>query len=253
MNDPARVPLSKAEQDALVVKNMPLVHHYAKQAHNSLEYEDRVSEGALGLIRAAADFDPANGCSFGTYASWWIKAFIFRAVNNNLGARSSRTAKIYTGLRRVIHEAELLGIEPSNEYVAKRLDVTADMVAKIRGHVLMGMVRIDSMGMERKRSEEQGGDYWLTRFGLVNYDSPELHAIDRNEQATKAASIRIVMRGLKHREREVVMRRYLCDEGETLQEIGTDWGVSRERVRQVEADALAKIRRGLERLRKVAK
>lgn len=249
MNALAPTRLTKPEQDALVVANLPLVRHIASQFHGRVDFDDLVGWGYVGIVRAAADYSPERGIKFSSYAGWWIRAFMLRAIADDMGMSSNgRYRKVFFGLRRAIADLEATGADASDEAVAAKIGVDVVAVQMLRAHLIMGEVRLDARKIH-DRDDEAAVDHLLLRYGLVAGDNPEAFAIAHNEHVNRVARIRIAMRGMNHREREVVQRRHLVDDPETLQEIGTDWGVSRERVRQIEVKALRKLKRGMERLK----
>lgn len=215
---------------------------------------DLIQEASLGLMKAADKFDPDRGVRFSTYAVWWIKAGVQDYVMRNwsmvrTGSTSSQKA-LFFNLRRIQakleREAGARG-EPSNRHLL-RLRVAAEM----------GVPLADVEMMEGRLS---GSDYSLNALQTAGEDSREwIEALeDEGLQAAEAVAdahdaellrgwLWCALQGLSARERYIVAERKLKDGGRTLESLGTELGLSKERVRQLEAAAFAKMRRSLESL-----
>jgi len=228
----------------LVEANMRLVINIAKGYHCSMiPFEDLVQEGAIGLMTACERYDPNKGYRFSTYATHWIRQAISRAIDNK--SRAIRVPAHVSETLRKLERArgELLretGIEPTVEQLASRVGVSQ---RKAASYMQAGL---DPVSLDMLVGEEEN----TTLASLLNDKmaaDPEDEVIRREVEA----EIHMVLNQLTDRER-MVMRRRLGFDGEdtrVLQDIGTEMNLSRERVRQIEAQALKKIRRSSPKLR----
>jgi RNA polymerase sigma-32 factor len=213
---------------------------------------DLIQEASLGLMKAADKFDPDRGVRFSTYAVWWIKASIQDYVMRNwsmvrTGSTSSQKA-LFFNLRRVQakleREASLRGEtldgHQLREMIAHEIGVPLADVEMMEGR-LSG----SDFSLNATQSSEDEGREWID----VLEDEGE-QAAERVETAHDAARLRgwlvTAMKGLNKRERFIVAERKLREEPRTLESLGDELGLSKERVRQLEAAAFAKMRRSLE-------
>jgi RNA polymerase sigma-32 factor len=215
---------------------------------------DLIQEASLGLMKAADKFDPDRGVRFSTYAVWWIKASIQDYVMRNwsmvrTGSTSSQKA-LFFNLRRVQakleREAGARG-EPSNRHLL-RLRVAAEMGVPLADVEMMeGRLSGSDYSLNATQKADEDGREWIEAL-----EDEGLQAADTVEVAHDAELLRgwlwRALQELSARERYIVVERKLKDGGRTLESLGTELGLSKERVRQLEAAAFAKMRRSLESL-----
>ena len=233
-----RLARGTAAKEHMISSNTRLVVSIAKKyANRGLGFQDLVMEGCTGLIRGAEKFDHTRGFKFSTYAHWWIRQAITRAI-----ADHSRTVRLPVHLFELLtrikkREEELtlvLGRGPSLEELAAVMKMTPE---KIR---LIQTTAANPLSMEAPvKSEDAEGD----TLG----DTLEVDAGDPDESAGQlylSEDVEGILGTLTYREREVLRLRYGISDGEckTLEEVGVVFRVTRERIRQIEAKALRKLR-----------
>jgi RNA polymerase sigma-32 factor len=213
---------------------------------------DLIQEASLGLMKAADKFDPDRGVRFSTYAVWWIKASIQDYVMRNwsmvrTGSTSSQKA-LFFNLRRVqaklereaSQRGEALDQHQLRQMVAAEVGVPVADVEMMEGR-LSG----SDYSLNATQSTDEDGREWIDAL-----EDEGQQAAERIEEAHDGARLRgwlvKAMQGLNARERYIVAERKLKDEGRTLESLGEELGLSKERVRQLEAAAFAKMRRSLE-------
>lgn len=229
-------------KDKLILSNLRLVVSIARRYQGrGLELEDLVGEGQRGLIRAVDKFDWRKGFKFSTYATWWIRQAVTRAI-----ADSARTIRIPVHMVENINKIsqaeqrlrDKLHRDPTTREVADEAGMSLERVKHIFD------IRRDVISLETPVGDEQEGTTLSDFISNQDAHQPEEAAAERlmREEARQALSI------LDPRERRIIALRYGLENGRprTLEEVGREFGVTRERVRQIENRAAEKLRRSQE-------
>ena len=217
----------------LIEKNLKLVVSVAKKYRGyGLPFEDLIQEGNIGLIKAVKKYDPERGFRFSTYAIWWIRQAIQRAVADKsrvIRVPAHMGEKIRKMLRTKNQLSAELGHEPTDEAVAERLGWSADEVREVK------KVVPDPMSLDSPLSSEEGA----SSLGSLIEDERVSDTPGMVLREVEEAWLGEAIGGLPERHRHVLVRRYGLDERKpaTLAEVGDELKMSRERVRQVQRQA----------------
>ena len=228
----------KRAKNKLVTSNLRLVIMVAKKynLHTSLSFEDLVQEGNIGLMRAVDTFDVSQGFRFSTYATYWIKQAISRAVLNN--SRAIRIPIHMLELKNKYGKAqkelsEELQREPTTEEIAVRMELKVEKVKELETLIK------DPVSLNTALNNEDDG----TLEDLIadpNQDRPD----DRIDNELRAKAIDAVLETLDEREKNIIIARFGLNKtrAKTLEEIATEYKLTKERIRQIEQNALHKLR-----------
>lgn len=216
----------------LVTANLRLVvmiaREYQRATRNLL---DLIQEGNIGLMEAVKNFDPYRGIRFPSYAVWWVRAYIIRYLINNwrmvkLGTTQAQR-KLFFNLQKEKDRLEAEGIAPGPKLIAQRLDVKESEVIEMEQRLAAGDLSLDA-------ALEEGEGGTLLDVLPSPQDTAEQQVADAEFRQQVSEKIRAFGASLKGKEAAIFRARLLAEKPLTLQEIGDQYGISRERVRQIE-------------------
>lgn len=229
----------------LVTSNLRLVVKIAydyRHAYKNLM--DIVQEGNIGLMQAVKKYDPYKGVKLSTYAAWWIRAYILRFILNNarlvkLGTTQAQR-KLFFNLKKEKAKLSAMGIEPTSEVVARHLDVPQQEVIEMDRRLASGDISLDA---PVKKTDENS----RSRIELLKSSSQLVDEVLADEEVESILTEKIHSFGktLYGKEEKIFRERLISEDPKTLQELGNEFGVTRERVRQIEKRLQHKIKKFL--------
>jgi RNA polymerase primary sigma factor len=230
----------KEARERMINSNLRLVvtiaHDYANLG---LPLLDLISEGNIGLTKAVERFDPAKGAKLSTYAAWWIKQAIKRALANQ-----GKTIRIPVHLRDKIAKVRRISLQMSDELGREPTD---DELAEELGIATGNLARLKSVGIRPASLDAPTGDEDSSEFGDSVGDEEARTPFELLRDKNLLGEVDGLLEVLDQREKKIISQRFGLGGGKpkTLEDVGKDFGVTRERIRQLQNVALAKLRRAL--------
>jgi len=232
-----KIEIGLQARDVLIESNLRLVVSIAKRyLGRGMQFQDLIQEGNMGLMKAVNKFDPTKGFKFSTYATWWIKQAITRAI-----ADQARTIRIPVHMVETINRlartqrklTQELHRDPTSEELAQELHMSVEKVQQIQ------KIAQETVSLETPVGEEDD-----STLGDFVHDESNPNPLDYTINEAYREEIDTVLKTLTPREEKVLRLRFGLSDGKphTLEDVGKEFGVTRERIRQIEAKALRKLR-----------
>ena len=238
---------ASAMHDLVMAYARLVVAAAARYRHYGLPNGDLIQEGNIGLMQAAKRFDPDKGVRFSTYAAWWIRASIQDYILRNWSiVRTGTTAahkSLFFKLKRV--RAKIGEADGGPLSVEGRQKIAETIGVNVKDVEVMEQ-RLSGPDSSLNVAIAQDGDNEAQDFLADTRPSPEQVVINFHDEAVLGKWLNQALRELSSRERMIILKRRLTEDGATLEELGRHLGVSKERVRQLEHRALKKLRKSLE-------
>ncbi len=230
----------KESAQKLVVSNLRLVVkialEYNRAFHNLL---DLIQEGNIGLLKAVKKYDPAKGTRFSYYASWWIRAFILKYIIDNfrlvkIGTTQAQK-KLFYNLMKEKRKLEALGFAPESRLLSERLDVKEKDVVQMEQRMMASDLSLDAPTPHAEGK---------VNLDFFSDDSVPVDVKVEEDELKKNlfAHMQEFVSGLKEKEKKIFKERLYAEVPKTLQEIADEYGITRERIRQLEERVVAKLR-----------
>lgn len=230
----------KAAAQKLVVSNLRLVvkiaMEYGRAMHNAM---DLIQEGNMGLIRALTKYDATKGTRFSYYASWWIRAYILKFIIDNyrlvkVGTTQAQK-KLFYNLMKEKRKMEAMGFTPKTKLLSTKLNVKEKDVVEMEQRMSRSDMSLDA-------PSKVGENKVNFDFFSSEDDSPETQVESEDLKNKLFENLSDFVGGLKEKEKKIFSERLYAEVPKTLQEIANDYGITRERIRQIEARLIEKLK-----------